>query len=384
MFKRLCVLGGAAVLGGSIISATPVGGAEEPFTRVRPYNLSSHLPEFFTQLLGGRVWVFRRRGALAAVYLSKNGDVLGCWLRADNSGYVRSREGMKWGIGTPNSRLNFEVSWPTSEGQRYYRMVVIYDGESGRFHGERFNVRAKKWRVARDGWIQESWPRSLKDRCSGLLLPWDLKIEEDQRSLDWAETKSRSQPVKRFPGWKRSFPGATGLGASGGKPTLTLQEVVAIKAAAHGKISIGMSGDRRVAVAWPDYTEVWAVDGNDNIVDLATSRRIRDGSIMVGRWERSARINSYHIGYPFPLIVTDRFHPGFRMMQELGAESRRVSVPWGEGLERTFAFMPGGKVVGGGEVGKWWISRGQLFVEAGGEKKSFPWRAFAKLAGWRE
>ena len=79
------MLCGAAVLGGSIISVTPVGGAEEPFTRVRPYNLSSHLPEFFfffTQLLGGRVWVFERRGALAAVYLAKNGDVLGCWLRA--------------------------------------------------------------------------------------------------------------------------------------------------------------------------------------------------------------------------------------------------------------------------------------------------------------
>lgn len=384
MFKRLCVLCGAAVLGGSIISVTPVGGAEEPFTRVRPYNLSSHLPEFFTQLLGGRVWVFQRRGAPAAVYLAKNGDVVGCWLRADNSGYVRSREGMKWGIGTPNSRLNFEVSWPTSEGLRYYRMVVIYDGKSGRFHGERFNFKAKKWRVARDGWIQESWPRSLKDRCPGLLLPWDLKIEEDQRSLDWAATKSRANPVKRFPGWESSFPGATGLGASGGQPTLTLEEVVAIKAGAHGKISIGMSGDRRVAVAWPDYTEVWAVDGNDNIIDLATSRRIRDGSIMVGRWERSARINSYHIGYPFPLIVTDRFHPAFRMMQELGSESRRVSVPWSEGLERTFAFMRGGKTESRGETGKWWISRGQVFVEAGGEKKSFPWRAFAKLAGWSE
>ena len=215
MFKRLCVLCGAAVLGGSIISVTPVGGAEEPFTRVRPYNLSSHLPEFFTQLLGGRVWVFQRRGAPAAVYLAKNGDVLGCWLRADNSGYVRSREGMKWGIGTPNSRLNFEVSWPTSEGLRYYRMVVIYDGKSGRFHGERFNFKAKKWRVARDGWIQESWPRSLKDRCPGLLLPWDLKVEEDQRSLDWAATKSRGEPGQEVSGMGEIVSGRDGSGGVG-------------------------------------------------------------------------------------------------------------------------------------------------------------------------
>ena len=359
-----------------------VGAAEEPFTRVRPYNLSSHLPEFFNDLLLKRVWVFKRRGAVAALYFGAKGELWGCWLSRDRTRYVASRPGLRWKIGTPNGRSNLEISWGTAEGLKYYRMVVLYDGLTGRFHGERFRTRDRRWWVARDGWLQNEWPRVLSTKCGGLLLPWDVSLDDRQGSPDFEKVKAVASPVKKHPGWERSFPGAVGLGAEGGKPSLSLEQMNKARLKAHGKISIGMSGERRVVVAWPTYTEVWWVDNRDNIVDLAITRRVGDGSVVVVRWEKTGKVNSYHIGYAFPMVVTEKKHSAFRMMEAVAGAAAPVELG-GKGLAKgSYSFSADGEVRGPAGVGKWWLSRGSVFLKLGEEEIDFPWKTFARLSGW--
>ena len=101
---------------------------------------------------------------------------------------------MRWKIGTPSGRSNLEISWGTAEGLKYYRMVVVYDGKTGRFHGERFRTRDRRWWVARDGWVQDAWPRVLANKCQGLLLPWDLFLDDRQRSTKFEEAKAAAEP----------------------------------------------------------------------------------------------------------------------------------------------------------------------------------------------
>ena len=179
---RRSVLAAVMLLGvyGGAVEA--VKAVEEPFTRVRPYNLSSHLPEFFRDLLSDRVWVFKRRGAIAAIYFAKSGELFGCWKSKGRSRFERSRSDMRWKIGTPSGISNLEISWGTPEGLKFYRMVMIYDGKTGRLHGERFRTSDRRWWVARDGWVQRSWPKVLADKCPGLLLPWDIALDGRPRT----------------------------------------------------------------------------------------------------------------------------------------------------------------------------------------------------------
>lgn len=378
---------GALVAAMSVVSGTaeasPGNAAEEPFTRVRPYNLSSHLPSFFRELLTGRVWVYQRRGEPAAVFFGGDGRLQGCWLRKDGSGFVRSHESMRWRIGTPSGMSNLQIAWATEEGPRYYRMVVIYDGRTGRFHGERFSTTRLAWYVARDGWLQETWPAALAERCAGLGIDPDIPVNRAQKKLDFEDLKRNAAPVVKHPGWERSFFGATGLGASGGKPTVTLEEALAARRAGHGKISIGMSGDRWVPVVWERYAELWKVDENDDVLDLAITRRTPDGSIVLLRWEKSGVINSYHMGYPLPMVVTERRHSAFEMMDALAAGGKPVLLVDGKGERREHVFAEGGGVRAGGVAGEWWISRGAVVVKTPSAEERYPWRDVAGASGWK-
>lgn len=355
---------------------------KNPYYRVRPYNLSSHTGEFFRELLANRVWVFRFRGSPAAMYFRKGGAVEGCWLSRDHSRFVRSRVGMGWRVGTPMGPGNLEINWPTSEGMNHYRMVIIYDPRSGKFHGERFGTEKRRWKVARSGWLQESWPAALKAVCKSTNIPWDLAIDERQNSLDWATIKAAANPVKNYPGSEMSFPGAVGLAASGGKPVMTVEEAFALRKKAHGMISIGMSGNKRVVVARPDYTELWAIDENGDISDIARSERVEGGTITLVRWERSGKINSYYVGYSFPLIVTEKRHAAFEMMRMLVDTGKEISLKRDDGETVSVRFLKGGVLRSGTGDGKWWIGRGLVNLRSKGWEKSYPWKPFAKTAGW--
>ena len=365
----------------AFVCVMPAYGQAPERETVRPYNLSSHLPEFFRDLLGGRTWVFETRGSPGALFLGRNGTVQACRL-GGNGKFMGTPPGARWKIGTRNGPSNLELSWATPEGIQHFRMVIVYDPKTGRLHGERFSTSERKWHIARDGWVQDGWPAGLVDACPGVTVPWDVKIDERQKGLEWEVVKANAVRVMNHPGSEARFPGATGLGASGGKPTLTLQEVNAARWAGHGFVGIDMSGEKRVSVVWPQYSEVWWLDENDDVVDVGITEIVGDGSVVVVRWEKSGHINTYHLGYPLPLMPTERRHPAFVMMDEVVERGEPVVLDHGDRGEVGVSFRGLGRVQSAAGSGKWWLSRGAVYVEIGGIRDIYPWRGFAASAGW--
>ena len=346
----------------------------------RPQNLSSHSPDFFRDLLSGRVWVANPGGRAAAAYFGKDGHVKRCYWSNARRAFAFNRGELRWRIGTPNGRSNLEIAWVTGEGEKFWRVVLIYDRETGRLHGERFNRKTRSWYVSRDGWIQEGWPAALRNACDGLGLPWDLATVSEQDSLDFEAMRRNAEPVTRFPGSEFSYPGATGLGDSGGKPTMTMEQIEAEAGRSHGTIREKAGGGRFVGVRGESGVwELWGLNEDGDVVDIGSMRPGRDGTAMEVRWEGSGETASLRVGYPIPALWTGRLYAAFAMMRDLAAAGVPVTV---DGA--SYVFSPDGGVVRAGETGRWRLSRGELHVEFGSGAKSWPWRAFAGKAGWNE
>lgn len=355
-----------------------VGSAEAQDRRsTAPRNLSSHPPEFFRELLTGRVWVYERKGSVEAMYLGKDGVVKGCWFSAERNTYRLFSAELRWRIGTPRGRSNLELNWPTSEGMRYGRRVIIYAGETGRFHSETFGIKTRNWRVDRDGWIQDGWPAAFRNACNEAILPWDVKTVSEQDSLDFAHMKRNATPIVRFPGWELSFPGATGIADSGGKPTMTIEEVLEERRRTHGMIRLRMTGERSVGVDRPDgIREIWLLDDNDDVVDVAEMRPIGDGSRVRIEWEKTGQAATIRVGYPVRAMSTGKYHPAFLMMFEAVLLKKPVEL---DGA--IHVFQQDGKVASGVETGEWWLSGGAVYVKIAGRTRNWPWRVFAGKAG---
>ena len=65
-------------------------------------------------------------------------------------------------------------------GQRRGHTPIFYDPATGVLHNEALGAASGVWAVASRGWIQESWPRAMKDACPDVALPADLPINEKQ------------------------------------------------------------------------------------------------------------------------------------------------------------------------------------------------------------
>ena len=369
----------AAVLAVALTGPALEAAAQQDRPLPRPQNLSSHLPEFFRELLGGRVWVANLWGRPVAGYFGKDGLVKRCYWSNAKKSFVFNRGELRWRIGTPNGRSNLEVGWVTREGERFWRVVLIYDRETGRLHGERFNRRTRSWYVARDGWIQDGWPAVFRNACHDLVLPWDLATVAEQDSLDFEHMRRNASPVVRFPGSQFSFPGATGLGDSKGKPTMTLEEVAEEERRAHGTIRVKAQGGRivgirpRSGIVW----ELWELDDNDDVIDIGSIGVVGVGSVARVRWEKSGRTAHLRVGYPIPALSIGRLHPAFAMMRDLAERRAAVTV---DGTE--YLFASDGRVTGAGGTGEWWLSRGQVHVTVGARTRNWPWRVFARRVGW--
>ena len=347
----------------------------------RPGNISSHRPEFFRGLLTGRVWVFERDGRPAATYFGKDGSVMGCAWPSGYGRYVRYQSDTRWRIGTPNGRSNLEFNWPRSEGMAHSRRVIVYDRETGRFHGEQFNSRMRAWYVERDGWIQDGWPAVFRNACNTLTLPWDLATVSEQDSLDLASLEKNAPKVTHFPGSEFSYPGATGLGDSKGKPTMTLEEVAEEGRRAHGMIREKAQGGRivgirpRTGIVW----ELWELNDDDDVIDIGSIGVIGDGTVARVGWEGSGVTAHLRVGYPIPTLSTGRLHPAFAMMRDLAEARGPVSVGGAQ-----YVFLADGKVTRAGETGEWWLSRGELHVRFGSAMRKWRWRVFAEKVGWKQ
>ena len=343
-------------------------------------NLSSHSAEFLEDLLTGRVWVYQRHGAPAVAYFGADGAFQNCSLRRDKTGYRFSGGGWEWQIGSPRNKTSLQVT--VSPSGRKYRMVVIYTPETGRFHAEQYFKRSRGWRIVHDGWVQDALPAVMETYCHNLRAIPGLEIDPSQTELDWSAFARTAKPVRNHPGHELGYIGATGIAASDGKPTMTPEQVIAVERRMQGVIGITPRERRVVGVRTPDRREIWLIDAHDDLKDVGIVNPVPGRDISVVRWKGSTSDYSFRTRYPIPIRPTPRRHPAFRMTDELAASARPVTLDHPAASRAAFVFSPGGMVASGSTTGTWWISTGEIRLRIAGKTEGYPWRDFAKAAGW--
>ena len=375
------------LLAGGLSSACFAG--DTPGLPRAPLNISSHSADFFEELLSGRVWVFNRRGAPAAIHFTRDHRAVGCWA-GESGGLFDNEPGvrlMEWWIGTPTNptALQFTADGPGEE-PLLHETVVIYDPGTGRFHGERYSRGAEEWQVNRDGWIQNGFPAALRPLCAPLSLPSDLPVDQRQNSVDWNDLKRSAAPIRDFPGSEYSYIGATGLGASSGEATMTRLQVDNYQRLMNGVIGATPHEDsfvdRFVFVRTPDGNEVWLVDEHDDIVMVGAVTPVPGRDVNLIRWRGSLPDYSYRIRFPIPVRPTSRRHPAFEMMAGLAASERSVELPHAGSDDSALVFLPEGKLRSASGAGAWWISNGEIRVNVNDRVAGYPWRDFADAVGW--
>ena len=370
----------AAVCLSILTALAPLADADTPH---RPKNLSSHPPEFFRDLLGGRVFVWKHRGQPAAILYRDDRAILSCWFDPRRDKFLRNYTNAEWKIGTPAGKSNIEERWFSMTGNhRVLRRVIIYTPSTGRFHFEARDPETEHWRIIRDGWVQDAWPKALVRHCPLMNLPNRLPIEQSQASLDFDLLKANANPIRNHRGSHIRFPGATGLAASRGQPTLSLQEVETTFRRYHQHLAIAPNGSRIVFLTQPDHREIWRLDQAHNVLDVGIMRLASNGTVMHTRWEKSGRRSKFLVGYPLPGIPTDELHPVFAMMDELTASRTAVSLPSITSKPLDHVFASNGTVRTRHSAGTWHISRGAVHVDIDGARRAWPWREFARRAGW--
>ena len=363
------------------LTALPHPGSAAP---PRPHNLSSHPPEFFRDLLAGRVFVYEHHDKPAAFHYAKDGAVFACWYNPARNRFLRAYPNTSWQIGTPRGRSNLEERWTTPSGmQRHLRRIIIYTPKTGRFHVEAYVKKRDAWVVSRNGWIQNAWPKILLEQCPKLVLPYRLPIDEYQDSLDFKRVKNNASPIRNHPGSELGYPGATGLAATNGKPTMTPDEVRAAIQRYHGYISEHNRGNRVVYVKRLDHGEVWVLDAANGIRDVGIIRLQENNSVLATAWQNTGRTTRRLAGYPMPAIPTSTKHPVFKMMDDLISSKTPVAIASGSGRPITHIFHPDGTLGTETSTGNWEITRGEVHFTVNGVSRAYPWRKFAELSGWK-
>ncbi|MDE0174255.1 MAG: hypothetical protein OYH76_24665 [Defluviicoccus sp.] len=353
---------------------------DTPRLRHLPLNHPSHSAEFFEDLLTNRVWVYERFGAPAAMYFGPNGELQNCSLRADRSGYRTSGPQWEWRIGDRHTKSNLQIAlYPSS---RKISMVIIYTPDTGRFHAEQYFRYSKSWQIVHDGWIQKTLPAVIRDRCRELDLPSTLQVEESQTQDRWSEFARPGMIVRNHPGSEYAYIGATGLGASRGKPTMTPKQAAAAELRMQGVIGLTPRGRRMVGVLTPHRKETWLVDEHDDLIDVGIVNPVPNRDIVVIRWQGRTPDYSLRTRYPIPIRPTPRRHPAFRMMKEITAASQAVALDLLAARTAPLLFSDDGKVRSGSLVGAWWISEGGIKIRIAGRTAAYAWRDFARSAGW--
>ena len=392
MTGRTARLGLAAAVLASAMAMGAAGAAS-------PRNYSSHGAAFFSELLTGRVWLYERpnsaraedRNTLWGSYYGPDGEVLSCvhldgaWAAlADRWRVVSSRRF--------RALHNYHKAGTAPDPARVRGHVPIFhDPESGRLHTESLPSSGDAWFVLSQGWVQESWPRALKDACPDLALPPGLPINERQTSIrmDEAITQDLDAPVRNFPGSELRAPGATGLALAGGGPMATAAELARFLAEHDGTVLESPEGARMVLALGAEKDELWRLDERGDVADVGRLLPDAGGGEIVLQWERLPRKDRYRVGDPFPLLPTGERHAAMRLMDWIVARDRDVSLPFMDRGNVAFRFAAGGSVTartGEGEAveGRWRWSRGSLQVVLDGvrDAAAYPWRALADRLGW--
>ena len=393
MIGRAARFGLAAALLASAMVADAASAAS-------PRNHSSHGAAFFSDLLAGRVWLYERpnsaraedRNTLWGSYYGPDGAVLSC-VHLDGA---RTALADRWRV-VPSRRFRalynyHEAGTAPDPAQVRGHVPIFHDPESGHLHAESLSDSGAPggWFVLSQGWVQESWPRALKDACPDLALPPGLPINEKQTAIrmDEAIAQDLDAPVRNFPGSELRAPGATGLALAGGGPTTTAEELARFLADHDGTVLESPEGARLVLVLGEEKDELWRLDERGDVADVGRLLPDAGGAEIVLQWERLPRKDRYRIGDPFPLLPTGERHAAMRLTDWIVAQDQDVSLPFMGRENVAFRFAADGSVTartdGGGRIeGRWRWSRGSLRVALDGVRDvaAYPWRALAGRLG---
>ena len=368
-------------------------------------NYSSHAAGFFTGLLEGRVWILERpnsrragdRNTVWAHYHGPDGTLRAC----AHLGGAYAPGTARWRV-VPSREFralyNFtETGVAPDPGQRRGHTPVFYDPATGVLHNEALGAATGVWAVASRGWVQESWPRAMKDACPDVALPADLPINEKQTSavFDEAIAQDPDAPVRGFPGSELRGPGATGIAASGRHATLPAAALKRFLADNDGRVLIDNAGARHVLVLGRDRDELWLLDGSGGTGGIADTGHLvpaAGGAEIALHYERLPLRPRFRVGDALPLLPTGERYAAMRLTDWLAAQSEPVTLPFMEAKDSAFRFRADGTLtavlgdgIGGrGTAGAWRWSRGELIVTLDGAAaaNSYPLRTLAAHLGW--
>ena len=366
-------------------------------------NLSSHGAAFFEALLSGRVWVLERpnaalaedRGTVWAHYHGPGGRLLACV----HLGGSRAGAEARWRV-VPSRAFRalynyLEPGAAPDPGRRRGHTPLFYDPATGALHNEAVSASGGRWAVASRGWVQESWPRSMKTACPDLPVPPDLPVNERQTATAFARMTAQDPdaPVRGAPGSHLRGPGATGIAAAMGRDRLPGADLARFLAGNDGFVLTDTGGARHVLVLAPEGDELWLLDGDGNVVDTGLLVPSGDGAGIAVHYGRLPVRPRYRVGDALPFLPTAERFAAMRITDRLAAEGTPVVLPLpGPGVpghaEAAVRFRADGTLtaeVGGRQTvpGAWRWSRGALVValEGAAEKASVPWRVLADRAG---
>ena len=362
-----------------------------------PRNDSSHAAGFFTSLLEGRVWILERpnsrragdRGTVWAHYHAPDGTLRACAHLGGGYGPGAGR----WRIVPSREfRALYNYLEPGTEpdpGQRRGHTPLFYDPGTGRLHNEAVS-RNGSWAVASRGWVQESWPRAMKDACPDLGLPAGLPVNGKQTSaaFDTMIAQDPDAPLRRFPGSDLRGPGATGIALAGGRPALPAAALQKFLADNDGRVLVDLAGARHVLVLGAQGDELWLLDGAGNLADTGHLVAVAGGAEIALHYERLPIRPRYRIGEALPFLPTGERHAAMRLTDRMAAGAAPVVLPFPERGDTAFRFGADGTLTaeggsGGTIAGRWRWSRGELIVTLDGTAATgrYPWRDLARHAG---
>ena len=370
-------------------------------------NYSSHAASFFEKLLAGRVWVLERpnssraddRGRAWAHYHAPDGTLLAC---AHLGGEYAGAEA-RWRV-VPSRAFRALYTYHESgtepdPGRRRGHTPLFHDPETGALHNEATGT-GGRWAVASRGWVQESWPASMKAACPELPLPAHLPVNGRQTATGFEAMMAQDPDaaVRNAPGSHLRGPGATGVAAAGGHATLTAADLSRFLAENDGFVLTDTAGARYVLVLGPKGDELWLLDADGGVADTGLLVPAAGGAEIAVHYARLPIRPRYRIGDALPFLPTGERFAAMRIADRLAAEGTPVVLPFPGRADTAVRLRADGTLTaeGGGREtvpGTWRWSRGELVVAlegAAGEAgvsgtsvsgTSVPWRVLADRAG---